>query len=148
MPTFQRRPTADLLNAGSHGTIIAQLGIEFVEVGEDYVVGKMPVDARTRQPYGILHGGASVVLAETLGSVAASCMLPDDEMVAVGLEINASHLRSVASGYVTGRATPIRVGRSNQVWQIDLTDDRGRPTCACRLTLAVVQNRGKAARPL
>jgi uncharacterized protein (TIGR00369 family) len=113
------------------------VGIEILEVGGDFIRGRMPVDARTRQPYGLLHGGMSVVLAETLGSLGATYACPPGRRI-VGLEINASHLRGVRSGWVTGLARPLRMGRGTQVWQIDLSDEAGRLTCVSRLTLAVL----------
>ena len=134
-------PSFEVLFAASRDarvdTAVAHLGIEFLEVGTDRLVGRMPVDARTRQPFGILHGGASVLLAETLGSVAASLTLPPDR-IAVGLDINANHIRSTRSGWVIGTCTPVHVGRTTQVWQIELRDDEGRLTCTSRLTMAVL----------
>lgn len=124
----------------NRNTAAAHLGIEFLEVGEDFLSGRMPVDTRTRQPFGLLHGGASVVMAETLGSVGAtySC-LPGHR--AVGLEINANHLRGASEGWVTGVARPMHLGRTTQVWQIDLHDDQGRPVCVSRLTVAILAPR-------
>lgn len=115
------------------------LGIEFVEAGEGYLIARMPVDKRTQQPFGILHGGASVVLAETLGSV-ASWMLLDDPNTqrAVGLEINANHIRSVRQGWVYGRCTPIHTGRTTHVWDIRITDEQDKLVCVSRLTIAVL----------
>ncbi|GAB4016949.1 hotdog fold thioesterase [Spirosoma migulaei] len=116
------------------------LGIEFTEAGEGYLMARMPVDKRTQQPFGILHGGASVVLAETLGSV-ASWMLLDDPNTqrAVGLEINANHLRAVREGWVYGRCTPIHTGRTTHVWDIRITDEQGKLVCVSRLTVAVIK---------
>jgi uncharacterized protein (TIGR00369 family) len=108
-------------------------------VGTDFLRATMPVDERTRQPLGLLHGGASVALAETLGSVAAHCCLSEDR-AAVGVEVNANHVRSVRSGRVTGTVRPVHVGRSTQVWQIRIVDDEGRLVCQSRLTLAVVED--------
>jgi uncharacterized protein (TIGR00369 family) len=125
-------------------TTVAHLGIEFLEVGPDFIRARVPVDARTRQPYGILHGGVSVVLAETLGSCGAAFAAPERHR-AVGLEINANHLRAATGGWVTGTARPVHVGRTTQVWQIDLVDDEGRPTCVSRLTMAVLAPRGDGA---
>jgi uncharacterized protein (TIGR00369 family) len=116
------------------------LGIVFTELGPDYVRGTMPVDARTRQPYGLLHGGASVLLAETLGSTAAGLCVDDDEGV-VGIEINANHISAVREGEVTGTARPVHVGRSTQVWEIRIEDAGGRLVCLSRLTLAVIRRR-------
>jgi uncharacterized protein (TIGR00369 family) len=119
------------------GTAVAHLGIEFLEVGDDFIRARVPVDARTVQPYGLLHGGISVVLAETLGSCGAASACPPGHR-AVGLEVNANHLRSATSGWVTGTARPLHIGRATHVWQIELLDDEGRPTCISRLTLAIL----------
>ena len=118
-------------------TLVGHLDIEVVEVGEDFVRGTMPVDARTHQPFGLLHGGASVALAETLGSIAANLAV-DETHYCVGLEINANHLRAVRSGHVTGTARPIHLGRSTQVWDIRIHDEQDRPVCVSRLTMAVL----------
>jgi 1,4-dihydroxy-2-naphthoyl-CoA hydrolase len=126
----------DALNARSAGTLMQALGIEFTELGDGYLRATMPVDARTHQPYGLLHGGASVALAETLGSSAGMMMAGGNAVV--GLEINANHLRAVRSGLVTGTARPIHVGRSTQVWEIRVEDDAGKPVCISRITLAVL----------
>jgi 1,4-dihydroxy-2-naphthoyl-CoA hydrolase len=133
---FRRRPELASLNSGAVGTLSEALGIEISEIGHDYVRGRMPVDARTRQPDGLLHGGASVALAETLGSVAGDLCLAQGRVV--GLEINANHLRAVTEGFVHGTARPLHIGRSTQVWEIRIEDDGGRLTCVSRLTLAVV----------
>ena len=115
------------------------LGIEFIEAGDGYLIARMPVDKRTHQPFGILHGGASVVLAETLGSVASWMMLDDPtKQRAVGLEINANHIRSVRDGWVFGRCTPIHTGRTTHVWDIRITDEQGKLVCVSRLTVAVI----------
>ena len=120
-------------------TITKHLGIEFTEAGEGYLIARMPVDGRTHQPCGILHGGASVVLAESLGSV-ASWMLLDDptRQRAVGLEVNANHLRAVRSGWVYGRCTPIHTGRTTHVWDIRITDEQEKLVCISRLTVAII----------
>ncbi|WP_223807285.1 hotdog fold thioesterase [Montanilutibacter psychrotolerans] len=118
------------------------LGIVFTEVGADYVRATMPVDERTRQPYGLLHGGASVLLAETLGSSAGNLCIGDGR-ICVGIEINANHLRAVRQGVVTGTARPLHVGGRTQVWEIRIEDDGGRLICISRITLAVVE-RGNA----
>lgn len=123
-------------------TLSQHLGIEFTEIGDDFLEARMPVDDRTRQPMGLLHGGASVVLAETLGSVAALLCIDDlNTHSPVGVEINANHLRSVTEGYVIGRATPVKIGRQLQVWQIDIKDDQERLICVSRITIAVVAKR-------
>jgi 1,4-dihydroxy-2-naphthoyl-CoA hydrolase len=137
VPLFRDPPPLAALNALSRGTAIEMLGIELTELGADFLRGTMPVDARTRQPYGLLHGGASVLLAETLGSTAGNlCVAPGRRCV--GLEINANHLRAAREGTVTGTARPLHVGARTQVWEIRIEDARGKPVCVSRLTLAVV----------
>ena len=133
---FRKDVTLEQLNALSQGTLMEPLGIAITEIGEDFLRGTMPVDARTHQPYGLLHGGASVALAETLGSSAGGLCVGTDQGV-VGIEINANHLRGVSSGTVTGTARPVHVGRSTQVWEIRIEDERSRLVCISRLTLAV-----------
>ena len=122
------------------GTAVQHLGMEFLEVGEDFITARVPVDTRTRQPYGLLHGGVSVVLAETLGSCGAAFSCPPGHR-AVGLDINANHLRGATSGWVTGTTRPVHIGRTTQVWQIDLKNDAGEPTCVSRITMAVLAPR-------
>ncbi|HVI25557.1 MAG TPA: hotdog fold thioesterase [Xanthomonadaceae bacterium] len=141
---FRRRVSLDDLNALSRGTAMEPLGIVFSELGPDYLRATMPVDARTRQPYGLLHGGASVLLAETLGSTAGGLCVGEDEGV-VGIEINANHLAAVREGTVTGTARPLHVGRSTQVWEIRVEDEGGRLACVSRLTLAVIRRRPSAS---
>ncbi len=118
--------------------MVEHLGVELTDLGADYLVGTMPVDHRTTQPAGLLHGGASVALAETLGSVAANLCIDPERWVCVGQEINASHLRPVRKGFVTGTARPVYLGKSSQVWGIDIVDERQRNVCVARLTVAVV----------
>lgn len=113
------------------------LGIEITEIGDDYLAGKMPVDHRTVQPFGILHGGASCVLAETLGSIAGQLCVDNGKQIVVGLDINANHIRAVRSGYVYGKASPLHVGRSTQVWEIKIVNESQQLVCISRLTLAV-----------
>jgi len=132
------RPTVDDLHRIHRDTVVAGLGIEFTEVGDDFLCARMPVDARTKQPHGILHGGSSVVLAETLGSCAAQHCVDASAFRCVGLDVNANHLRSVVSGWVTARAEPVHLGRTTQVWQIDIRDEAGRRVCVSRLTMAVL----------
>jgi 1,4-dihydroxy-2-naphthoyl-CoA hydrolase len=122
-----------------HDTMGTHLGIEFTDVGPDWLEARMPVDGRTMQPDRILHGGASVALAETLGSVGGSMCIDRARFQIVGQEINANHLRPVTGGHVTGRATPIHLGRRSQVWNIEITDDRKRLVCVSRLTIAVIE---------
>lgn len=137
MSAIWKQPVSvEILTALLADTAPQHLGMEFLEVGPDFIKGRVPVDARTRQPYGILHGGVSVVLAETLGSTGAFYACPQGHRV-LGLDVNANHLRSAGSGWVTGVASPVHIGRSTQVWHIGLTDDQGRPTCVSRLTMAV-----------
>jgi len=134
---FQRRKTPEEMNAWGAGTAVSHLGIEVIEFGEDFIRATMPVDARTRQPYGLLHGGASVLLAETLGSMAANLCLEDPSRQAVGVEINANHVRGVTEGLVTGTARPLHVGRALQVWEIRIENAAGQLVCVSRLTLMV-----------
>ncbi len=129
------------LNAISANTMVEHLGIEFIAMDEESITARMPVDRRTIQPAGLLHGGASVALAETLGSVAATLCVNPAETTCVGLEINANHIRSVRSGFVTGVARPLHLGNSTQVWDIRIYDDeQERLVCVCRLTMAVLKH--------
>ena len=138
MTSIWKQPiSVESLTAIHVGTTVPHLGIEFLEVGDDFIRARAPVDSRTRQPLGILHGGISVLLAETLGSCGAACASPPGTR-AVGLDINANHLRSVTEGWVTGTARPVHIGRTTNVWQIELVDDRGRPTCVSRITMAIL----------
>lgn len=114
------------------------IGLEFTELGADYIKARIPVDHRTNQPYGILHGGASCVLAETLGSIGSAMVIDTEKFICVGLEINANHIRSVAEGFVTGIATPIHLGRSTHVWDIKIHDDQQKLVCISRLTVAIL----------
>lgn len=120
------------------GTMVEYLGITIVELGEDFLSGTMPVDHRTVQPMGILHGGASVALAETLGSIAANLVVDPANKYCVGLDINANHVRAARQGVVTGKAVPIHLGSSTQVWQIEIRDEEQRLICISRLTMAVL----------
>lgn len=131
-------PSLAIANELSSRSLIGHLGIELVEVGEDRLIARMPVDDRTRQPVGVLHGGASVSLAETLASWAATFTVDPDQASCVGMEINANHLRPVTSGWVTGVANPIALGRRTQVWEIRITDDDGKLVCVSRCTMAVI----------
>lgn len=135
---FRAPVSLDELNRLSRGTLIEHLGIVFTGAGEDWLQATMPVDERTRQPYGLLHGGASVVLAETLGSSAGNLCVDTASQVCVGLEINANHLRAARTGVVTGTARALHVGRTTQVWEIRIENEAGKPVCFSRLTLAVV----------
>lgn len=139
MSIWHRPYTLEELQQQSCNSMDEHLGIQFTEIGPDFVRATMPVDRRTQQPFGLLHGGASVVLAETLGSVGANLCLDPEAFFAVGQEINANHLRGVRSGRVTGTARPIYLGARSQVWEIRIEDEKGRLTCISRLTMAVVQ---------
>ena len=138
MPSIWKQPiSVDILTAISRGTANEHLGMEFLEVGDDFITARMPVDRRTIQPYGLFHGGVSVVLAETLGSCGAAFSVPEGYR-AVGLDINANHLKGASSGWVTGTTRPVHIGRTTQVWQIDLKNDAGDLTCVSRITMAVL----------
>ncbi|MCS6807653.1 MAG: hotdog fold thioesterase [Bacteroidota bacterium] len=132
------KPTLEDINRMSCNTMVEHLGIVVTAIGDDYLEATMPVDKRTHQPMGILHGGASVALAETLGSFAAYLCVDPAEKVCVGLEINANHIRSVREGIVRGRATPRHIGRTTQVWDITITNDEGKLVCISRLTVQVM----------
>lgn len=140
MPIWKKPVDLKLLNAASDDTAARHLGIEITELGDDFVRGRVPVDRRTMQPFGLLHGGVSVVLAESLGSLGAYYASPEGHQ-AVGLEVNANHLRSARSGWVTGTARPLHLGRSTQVWQIELLDEAGALVCVSRLTMAILAPR-------
>jgi 1,4-dihydroxy-2-naphthoyl-CoA hydrolase len=131
-------PNPHAVIARAEGTMIDHLDIEIVEIGDDLLKARMPVDHRTAQPQGRLHGGASCVLAETVGSIAANLVIDSSEFLAVGLEINANHIRPVKDGYVYGTARPDSIGRTTQVWTIRITDDQDRLVCISRLTMAVI----------
>jgi len=136
---FKNNIDPDVFIQMSKNTLSDHLGIEFLEKGEDYLIARMPVDHRTKQPFGLLHGGASVALAETLGSIASAlCMENPAVQKAVGLEINANHLRSVTEGWVYGKVTPIHVGKRTHVWDIRITNEEKKPVCVSRLTVAIV----------
>ena len=138
MSIWQKPVTIEMLTAVSANSASSHLGIEFVEIGDDYITARVPVDERTRQPYGLLHGGVSVVLAETLGSLGAAMSSPEGTR-AVGLDINANHLRSATSGWVTGTARPVHRGRTTHVWQIELHNEAGEMTCISRITMAILE---------
>ena len=137
MSIWKKSTEISRLNTISENTIIELLGIKYTKVGDDFIQGTMPVDQRTHQPHGLLHGGASVVLAETLGSVAANLAVADDK-VCVGLEVNANHIRSIKKGTVTGTATAVHIGYSTQIWQIEICNERQQLVCTSRLTVAVI----------
>jgi uncharacterized protein (TIGR00369 family) len=138
MSIWKQPISLEMLNRINANTAASQLGIEFVGIGEDFLSARVPVDERTRQPYGLLHGGVSVVLAETLGSMGAALASPDGYR-AVGLDINANHLRAATSGWVTGTARPVHIGRTTHVWQIELRNEAGEMTCISRITMAILE---------
>ncbi len=136
---WHNRPKFEMINGEMNsGTVVEHLGIKITEVGDDYLTGTMPADARTFQPYGVVHGGANVVLAETLGSIAGAHVIDFKTTKCLGQEVSASHLRPVSSGLVTGTARPIHLGRRSHIWEIRLEDDRGKLTCLSKLTLAIL----------
>jgi 1,4-dihydroxy-2-naphthoyl-CoA hydrolase len=139
MTIWKTYRSVDELNSGRSGTLIEHLGIEFTEVGDDFIRATMPVDARTRQPYGLLHGGASVALAETLGSMGASMCVDANDYQCVGQEINANHVRSARTGLVTATARPVHLGGRTHVWSIEITNEAGKLVCISRLTVAVIR---------
>ena len=141
MTIWKSKYSIEQINQYSAETMVGHIGIEITEIGDDYICGTMPVDKRTIQPYGILHGGASVVLAESLGSLAGN-MACDVGYMCVGLEINANHIKSLTEGVVKGKASAIHVGRSTQVWDIRITNDN-KDICVSRLTLAVIAKKVK-----
>jgi 1,4-dihydroxy-2-naphthoyl-CoA hydrolase len=141
MKIWTREATVEIMNSFSNNTMVSHLGIEFTEIGDDYLVAKMPVDSRTHQPLGLLHGGASVVLAETLGSSAGSMCVANENEYVVGLEINANHIKSARTGYVTGITKPVHLGKKTQVWEIKITNEQNELVCISRITLAVISNK-------
>ena len=124
-------------------TMVSTIGIEITDFGEEYICGKMPVDDRTKQPFGLLHGGASAAFAETLGSMGAGMHVDLENYSVVGIEINSSHLKAMKEGWVYGKAVPIRIGRKIQVWDIDIKDEKDNMVCKSRLTLAVIKKNDK-----
>lgn len=138
MNIFRKQVSLELLNAQAKGTLSASLGIVLTEIGADFIRGTMPVDPRTRQPFGLLHGGASVALAETLGSLGGWMCLADEASYCVGVEINANHLKAMRTGVVVGTARPLHLGRTTQVWEIRIADADDALVCVSRLTLAVI----------
>ena len=136
---FNTSISLDTLNSWGHGNMIDVLGIEFIDVQPDFIKAKMPVDSRTKQPYGLLHGGASVVLAETLGSIAASLAVTDPtSQRGVGVEINANHMKSVREGFVIGTCTALKIGKTLHVYDIKIHDESGNLVCVSRLTVAIL----------
>jgi 1,4-dihydroxy-2-naphthoyl-CoA hydrolase len=141
MPIFHSPLLLDDLNKMSVNNMLEALGIVFTRVGDDFIEAKMPVDHRTVQPFGLLHGGASVTLAETLGSVAAFCCLDPAKQYCVGLDINANHIKAVRDGFVTGRVSPLHIGKKTHVWEIKITDDNGGLVCVSRITMAILDKK-------
>ncbi|MBN7815732.1 hotdog fold thioesterase [Algoriphagus pacificus] len=138
---FKRKPSLEELNNQSLNTLVSHLGIIFTAISEDSISATMPVDERTKQPMGLLHGGANVVLAETLGSIASSLTIDVEKQACVGLEINANHIKAVKSGYVIGTTTPIHVGKSTQIWEIKITNEQGQLSCISRITIAIIDKK-------
>ena len=135
---FHKDLSVEKLKPLGKGTMGEHLGIEWTEVGENYIKAKMPVDHRTIQPYGLLHGGASCTLAETIGSVASAMVIDHSKFICVGLEINANHVRGVRQGFVTGVASPLHLGSSTHVWDIKIYDEKEKLICVSRLTVAIL----------
>lgn len=138
---WKQKPTLEALQNSCKNTMCEHLGMEFTEVGDDFLTAKMPVDARTKQPAGLLHGGASVALAESLGSIASALCIDGKTKMPVGIEINANHLKSATSGFVTGKVTSIRRGQSLHVWNIEIHNDKQDLVCVSRLTVMVVDKK-------
>jgi 1,4-dihydroxy-2-naphthoyl-CoA hydrolase len=141
MNIWRTETTPEQLHEHARNTLAEYLGIRVTEIGPDYLRATMPVNSHTHQPMGVLHGGASVALAETVGSLAASLCIDRDKYVCLGQEINANHLRPVSSGIVTGTARPYHIGARSQVWHIEIRDERDKLVCVSRLTMAVVERR-------
>ena len=141
MGIFKTKMTLEALNSWSPNTMAGTLGIEFTSIGEDYLEARMPVDHRTHQPFGLLHGGASVALAETMGSVAATMCIDSTAQFCVGLEVNANHIRSAREGFVKGITKPIHIGKKTQVWEIKISTMEGDLVCISRITMAVLDKK-------
>jgi len=141
MGIFKTNTTVNSLNKWSANTLAERLGIEFTTIGEDYLEARMPVDHRTHQPLGLLHGGASVALAETLGSVAATLCVDGTKQYCVGLEVNANHIRSAKEGFVTGITKPVHIGKKTQVWETKISTENGQLVCISRITMAVLDKK-------
>jgi len=138
MSIWKSEITKEVITTIRTNTMVPHLGIEFTEIGEDFLSGRMPVDHRTMQPYGIMHGGASCVLAETLGSVAGCHCVDIEKQICVGLTINTNHIRMAREGYVYGSAKPVHLGRKTQIWEIDIVNEEGDLVSTNRLTLVVL----------
>jgi 1,4-dihydroxy-2-naphthoyl-CoA hydrolase len=141
MSIFRKGISIEQINALSRNTMAELIGIEFTAIGTDYLEARMPVDTRTHQPFGLLHGGASVALAETMGSVAATCCVDPEKQFCVGLEINANHIKSVRSGFVRGLTRPVHIGKKTHVWEIRITTEKNELVCISRITMAVLDKK-------
>jgi len=141
MSIFKSPVTIESLNKMSANTMLENLGIVFTEIGDGTITAKMPVDHRTHQPFGILHGGASVALAETLGSVAAAYCLDPSSQMCVGLDINANHIKSIREGYVIGKVKPVHIGKKTHVWEIRITSEKDELVCISRITMAILDKK-------
>lgn len=144
---FDKELTIEKIRPIGVNTMAEYLGIEWAELGDNFIKAKMPVDHRTKQPYGLLHGGASCVLSETVGSVASAMVIDHSKFVCVGLEINANHVRSAREGFVTGIATPLHLGTNTHVWDVKIYDEINRLVCVSRLTVAVIPRKEESYRP-
>ena len=139
---FNKSLTIEDIAPISKNTLGEHIGMQFSEIGDNYLKATMPVDHRTHQPYGLLHGGASAALAETLGSVSSALVIDQEKFICVGIEINANHVRSVRSGIVTGICTPVHIGATTHVWDIRIHDERNKLVCVSRLTVAILKKKG------
>lgn len=144
---FDKQLTIEKLNPLIANNMASHIGIEWLELGDDFLKAKMPVDNRTKQPYGLLHGGASCVLSETIGSIASALIVDHSKFVCVGLEINANHVRSARDGFVTGIARPLHLGNNTHVWDVRITDEVDKLVCVSRLTVAIIPRKEGAYRP-
>lgn len=144
---FNKEFSIEMIKPLGPGTMAEHIGIEWTEVGDDFIKAKMPVDNRTKQPYGLLHGGASCVLAETIGSVASAMVIDHEKFACVGLEINANHIRSANDGWVTATAKPLHLGNNTHVWDVRIHDEAGKMICVSRLTVAVIPRKASFRQP-
>ena len=136
---FNKSLSVDSLKSFGINTMVKHLGMDWVAIGDYYIKMSMPVDERTKQPYGLLHGGASCALAETIGSIASQCVIDPDKFICVGIEINANHVRSARQGYVNATCTPLHIGASTHIWDIKIHDEREKLVCISRLTVAILK---------
>lgn len=144
---FNKEFSIEMIKPLGPNTMAEHIGIEWMEVGDDFIKAKMPVDNRTKQPYGLLHGGASCVLAETIGSVASAMVIDHNKFACVGLEINANHIRSANDGWVTATAKPLHLGSNTHVWDVRIHDEMGKMICVSRLTVAVIPRKASFRQP-